>query len=334
MPTDDHELILDAITTLRRPAWPAAAPSFGELATAGPATDAPIDAIDRGYVRANRWTCELSPDRFRDWRDAGTARSRTLVIHAIDAEPAVPIQLYWLLSNAEAFGRAVRALGEALREIASVVVVVPDDVPARWRPACKAFTPRRIDSSYPAGNWRLVARAAGIDSRHALVLDAVAAIDLVAGNDARPFAIIGDGDARFRTVRRDATLGEIRGAVPGGEDEVDFVIGPRLRQRKASDDAAVGDGDLTLHAVPRDPVERSPCVRCSWCVAACPTRCDPVELMRLALASDGREHPRALRRAGLDACVDCGLCTAVCPSLLPLHGYIDSLRRRGAGADS
>lgn len=327
---DDHDPILDAIATLRRPAWPAVAPAFGGSVPRGEIID-PLGAIARGRVRAQRWTCDLSPDRYHAWREGGDARSRLLVVSAVDADPAVPVQLYWMLDRAEAFGRALAALRAAVKDVATLVVVVPDDVPARWRSACKSFAPRRVDPAYPAGNWRLVPRAAHLNSRHALVLDVVATLDLLGDNVQRPMAVVGAGDAVYRLAHRDDRVGDLRSVQRFEDDAVDVFIGPRLRGRPARDEATIGDGDVTLHVVPREVGERSPCVRCSWCVAACPTRCDPVELMNMATTPHRRATPRRLHRAGLDACIDCGLCTAVCPSLLPLHGYIDALRRHEAG---
>lgn len=66
-----------------------------------------------------------------------------------------------------------------------------------------------------------------------------------------------------------------------------------------------------------------PCIRCGWCVEACPTRVHPAAVLEAAQTDDRR----MAERFGLGACIECGLCQYVCPSRLPLLGAIRSFTR-------
>src|SRR5688500_2829454 len=102
-------------------------------------------------------------------------------------------------------------------------------------------------------------------------------------------------------------------------------VGDAMREMRASPDAVVSGGELVVHGRIDLPVRQSPdpCIRCGWCVQACPTRIHPAGILEAA-----QDHDAALaERYGIDACIECGICSYVCPSRLPLLGAIRSLRR-------
>lgn len=79
--------------------------------------------------------------------------------------------------------------------------------------------------------------------------------------------------------------------------------------------ALIGGGELALHASgPQPQVIPDPCVRCGWCVEACPTRVQPAGVLEAAQQAD----LDLAYSFGMDACIECGICTYVCPSRLPL----------------
>jgi electron transport complex protein RnfC len=102
-----------------------------------------------------------------------------------------------------------------------------------------------------------------------------------------------------------------------------------LRDIRLTPDAVLGSGELTLHVTLPEPVRSpQPCVRCGWCLEACPTRVQPAGVLEAAQRGDYQ----MAERAGLHACIECGLCTYVCPSRLPL---LESIRWwRGLAADT
>ncbi len=98
------------------------------------------------------------------------------------------------------------------------------------------------------------------------------------------------------------------------------VLEGRIVER--TDVVAFGSG--VYHILPSYvAVNPSPCVRCGWCTAACPTKLQPAGVLSAAQAHDGRGDPALARRYGVEACIECGLCQYLCPSELPL---LDALR--------
>ena len=58
-----------------------------------------------------------------------------------------------------------------------------------------------------------------------------------------------------------------------------------------------------------------PCIRCGYCVDACPLFLNPCEL---ALLARNAEYERMASELHLMDCFECGSCTFVCPSHIPL----------------
>lgn len=107
-----------------------------------------------------------------------------------------------------------------------------------------------------------------------------------------------------------------------------FRGGDVLRNTRIPRSAVLGGGEIALHASPGPtPVNPDPCIRCGWCVEACPSRIHPAGLLD---ASQRRDHTAA-DRYGLAACVECGLCDYVCPSRLPILNGIRMMRKEGGG---
>ncbi len=61
-----------------------------------------------------------------------------------------------------------------------------------------------------------------------------------------------------------------------------------------------------------------PCIRCGWCVEACPMQLNPSMLGMLAASSDYAEMADDYH---LNDCFECGSCSYVCPSNIPLVQY-------------
>jgi electron transport complex protein RnfC len=99
--------------------------------------------------------------------------------------------------------------------------------------------------------------------------------------------------------------------------------GTPLHQQVLSGECVVGGISLTIYASPPvREVNPEPCIRCGWCVEACPVRIQPAALLEAAQNHD----LDAAERYGLPACIECGICTYVCPSYLPLLHGIRTLR--------
>ena len=63
------------------------------------------------------------------------------------------------------------------------------------------------------------------------------------------------------------------------------------------------------------PPPEYPCIRCAYCVDACPIHLNPSQL---GLLAKNAEYDRMADEFSLMACFECGSCSYVCPSHIPL----------------
>jgi electron transport complex protein RnfC len=111
-----------------------------------------------------------------------------------------------------------------------------------------------------------------------------------------------------------------------GVDPAGLVLrgGSPMRDVRLTPDCVVAGGESCVYAIGRPPdVNPDPCIRCAWCVQACPVRIHPAGILEAAQRVD-------LERAkdyGLEACIECGICSFVCPSKLPLLAAIRTFRK-------
>jgi electron transport complex protein RnfC len=103
-----------------------------------------------------------------------------------------------------------------------------------------------------------------------------------------------------------------------------YRAGDFLRDAWITPETSLGNGELIIHATaPHLNANPDPCIRCGWCLEACPTRIHPAGLLEAAQEND----LRAAKRFGLDACIECGICSYVCPTRLPLLTAIQGLKK-------
>jgi Na+-translocating ferredoxin:NAD+ oxidoreductase subunit C len=170
--------------------------------------------------------------------------------------------------------------------------------------------------------------------RHAgvLVLDAAAA--LAVGRcflfdqpmTGVPFGIYDRqrGRAVLMNVPIGTALADVLSAAEVKAASCDLRAGHFLRELPAATDAIVAGAELTVSAAEaHEPPEPAACLRCGFCVDACPARIHPAGLLEAAQQQD----PEMAARFGINSCVDCGICSYVCPSRLPLLSSIRLLRQ-------
>ena len=120
-------------------------------------------------------------------------------------------------------------------------------------------------------------------------------------------------------------VGELLHAL--GENDTDVLIrgGDLLRDHIVSRDAIVSAGELVLHTSDPEPdINPDACIRCAWCIEACPTRVQPAVILEAAQ----RDDAELAERAGIESCIECGICSYVCPSKLPLLEGIRVMKAR------
>jgi electron transport complex protein RnfC len=99
--------------------------------------------------------------------------------------------------------------------------------------------------------------------------------------------------------------------------------GPMMGMSVASLDVPVTkavSGMVLLEASDADlrEVKVQPCIRCAYCVEACPMHLNPSTLGLLAAKG---EYETMAKQFHLNDCFECGCCAYVCPSSIPLVQY-------------
>ncbi len=108
----------------------------------------------------------------------------------------------------------------------------------------------------------------------------------------------------------------------GVADDVNrvFLGGPMMGAAASSLDISLTKGTSGVVAFTDSAAERThsrvyPCIRCGYCVDACPIFLNPAEL---GLLAKNEEHDRMAAERHLFDCFECGSCSFVCPSHIPL----------------
>lgn len=102
--------------------------------------------------------------------------------------------------------------------------------------------------------------------------------------------------------------------------QVVFLGGPMMGAAAPSLDIPIVKGTSGVTAFVASAAERlrsavQPCIRCAYCLDACPVHLDPARLGLLAL---NEQYQRMADDANLMDCFECGSCSFVCPAHIPL----------------
>jgi electron transport complex protein RnfC len=128
----------------------------------------------------------------------------------------------------------------------------------------------------------------------------------------------------------------------GARDDVNrvFLGGPMMGAAAPSLDLAITKGTSGVVAFTDSEADRThrkvyPCIRCGYCVDACPMLLNPSELGLLATS---RAYEKMADEFHLMDCFECGSCSFVCPSHIPLvqefRAAKAAVRKAAAGATS
>jgi electron transport complex protein RnfC len=99
-----------------------------------------------------------------------------------------------------------------------------------------------------------------------------------------------------------------------------FLGGPMMGSAASSLNISITKGTSGVVAFTDTEAERThrkvyPCIRCAYCVDACPIFLNPCEL---AILARNEEFERMADELHLMDCFECGACSFVCPSHIPL----------------
>ena len=301
-----------------------------------------MDRLEAAGVSADRWT---SPNLLEQMRQILRRPIASVLCNALDLDPVLPLQRSVIDAHALEVAAGVAALAK-LTGAAGSMIAVAENTPAAGvatlRAAAQAAPVRLfpLPDEYPLANPSLLVRRSvgrrlspGRTPTEAgvLLLDAAAALSVgrcFLFDEAMttvPFGVFDRRNARAHLlyVTVGTPLNDVLAGTDVTIDSADLRAGHFLRQIAAPRDAIVGGAELTVFAAqPQEPMLPSACLRCGFCVDACPARIHPAGLLEAAQQQD----PALADRYGLSACIDCGICSYVCPSRLPLLQAIRLLR--------
>ncbi len=100
-----------------------------------------------------------------------------------------------------------------------------------------------------------------------------------------------------------------------------FLGGPMMGQAVSTLDIPITKGTTGVIALTRRETKglaepkQYPCIRCGYCVEACPIFLNPSQL---GLLAEQQQYEKMVEEFNLMDCFECGCCTFVCPSHIPL----------------
>lgn len=303
-----------------------------------------IDRLNGAGIMPDRW---VSPNLHAQLQQAMQRQPKIVLCGAVDLDPALPLQRTLAAGHAMDIAAGAAALGKLLGAT-RVVLAVPEDMSAAGIAALRAAAQAAPVRLFPLMERYPLAQASLLIQRTTgrrlppsklpseigvVMLDAPAALAigrlLLHAEQMRrvPIGIYDEPHHRGHLLRVPvgSRLSEILNAAQIHGEATELWTGHVLRQLPVGRDTLIGNGELTIFAsAPRRGELPSACLRCGWCVEACPVRIQPAGLLDAAQQND----PQLAEQYGLRSCIDCGICSYVCPSRLPLLSSIRQMRSR------
>ena len=300
-----------------------------------------IDLFRLAGIWADRWA---SPDLIGQLHLSLRRPVDTVVCSVLDEDAAVPLQGRVLATWPTEVVAGLAALS-ALCSAGRTWLVVPQELGGaglmNLRQACNAANATLIPlpNPYPQSHPSLLVHE--LTARHlaaghlpveqgVLLLDAAAAAAVgkyILRDEPMLTLPLGLYDmverrARFVVADIGMSVRDLLRLAKMDESRTIFRAGAPLRDVRICSDTVVHGGELTIYTSPdAADINPDPCIRCAWCVEACPVRIQPAGLLEAAQ----RRDLKLAEAYGLSSCIKCGICSYVCPSRLPLLRGIRTL---------
>ena len=270
----------------------------------------------------------------------------TLVVNGCECEPYLTCDHRLMLEQTDALLAGIHIVMRALR-VHRAMIGVEDNKPdaiaaiAAHLPANGPVSVHAVQTKYPQGAEKMLIEsllgrrvpggafpsAVGVSVFNVGTLAQIGALlPMGHGVIERVVTVTGPGVTRpgnylvpVGTPVR--FLLEFAGSTPRAHELI--LGGPMMGMSVASLDVPVTkavSGMVVLEASDADLDERriQPCIRCAWCVEACPMHLNPSTLGLLAAS---REYAVMAADFHLNDCFECGCCSYVCPANIPLVQY-------------
>jgi electron transport complex protein RnfC len=269
-------------------------------------------------------------------------RIHTVILNGIECEPCLTTDHRVMLEHADEVHAGLRYLLKATGAAQAIIGVEANklDAAEALRAAAPPDLPVRVEVlavKYPQGAEKMLITA--LTGREVPSGALPAALGLVVINVATSAEIgrllpRGRGiQERVVTITGPAIRRKGNYRIPigtplrfaleqaGVRDDVTrvFLGGPMMGQSLSSLDIPITKGTSGFVAYTRAETASTdaeyPCIRCGYCVDACPVRLNPAQL---GLLARNEEYDRMAREFHLMDCFECGSCAFVCPSHIPL----------------
>ena len=320
--------------------------------TGTPPTDLPslIELLRTGNVRAQRHT---SPPLLAQLQAASQRKLDTILCNGLDATGESDLVATVLRSHGDAVMAGLSAVAKAVG-VNRIWLAADTRVATAAQPAIRRFAASGarpavkiidIPNDYPQADPTLLVYA--ILKRclrpgrlptdvNVIILDASAAAAVgrrvTTGQPVLDVTVeVRESDREacsVRTVAVGTPLSYLLEQLWLKPKRLTLRAGAALRDIRVSPDAVIdGVGELSIEVGPLSPlINPDPCIRCGWCVEACPVQIQPAGILEAAQDND----LRAARWYGMGSCIECGICSYVCPSRLPLLPAIRQLKLENA----
>jgi len=285
-----------------------------------------------------------SPDLIGQLNQAVSRPVETLICSVLDTDSGSRLNAALAAGQADQVAKGAALLGQICSARRAIIVIEGYASPA-WAVPIREAAQRNglgvidVINEYPQSDPTLMLfslrrrrlRPGQLPTTQGvLLLDAAAALAvgrLATGQPAlsTPLAIHDHFHRRahFLEVPIGMALGDLLDELGIATDSAMLRGGDLLRDLQLTRESVIGGAELAIHVTAAEPpLNPDPCMRCGWCLDACPTLLHPAVVLEAAQRNDSA----MARRAGIDSCIECGLCSYVCPSRLPLLGSIRRMR--------